>query len=115
MQFMHREAKQFVAHKREEQKQRIRERINARAAVNRDSLTVRIFQWMERMAEKVSQNEKWQTVAKSFSVPPKEFAYAVGEGLVMYKITSPLWMSVELLLIVKYLQWRRQGQEVNNT
>lgn len=108
------QAKQFVLQKRLEQEHKIREREEA-AASGSSSWGNRIYKWTEKMAEKVSKNEKWKTVAESFSVPPKDFAYAVGEGLVMYKITAPIWMTAELFIIVKYLQWRRQRIEEHDS
>jgi hypothetical protein len=44
-------------------------------------------------------------------VPPKQLAYAIGEGLVFYKITSPIWMPIELFGIVKFLQWRNSSAQ----
>lgn len=66
----------------------------------------KIFAWTERIAEKAENNEKWKTIAHSLKVPPKLLAYAIGEGLVVYKLTSPIWMPIELMCIVKYLQAR---------
>lgn len=112
-----RQAKQFVLQKRLEQEHKIRDRIKARheaAGSGGSSWGDKIYKWTEKMADKVSKNEKWKTVAESFSVPPKDFAYAVGEGLVMYKITAPIWMTAELFIIVKYLQWRRRQRIEQN-
>ena len=108
MQALQREAKQFVSQKKEEQRRRLRERIQNRV-VDESSWSARISRWTEKVASKVAANESWKTVAQSLKVPPKEFAFAVGEGLVFYKITSPIWMPIELLAIVKYLQWRRRN------
>jgi hypothetical protein len=114
VQTLQRQAQQFVAQKRAEQQERIKDRLKAKNAFAKESWSYRIFQWTERMADKVSKNDKWKTVAESFKVPPKDFAYAVGEGLVLYKLTSPLWMPAELFCIVKYLQWRRQRLDQSN-
>ena len=96
----------LLQQQREDQRRKLREKLTS--GVDEKSWSVRIFRWTERVADKAAANEKWQTVAKSFKVPPKEFAYAIGEGLVFYKLTSPIWMPIELLCIVRYLQWRRR-------
>jgi hypothetical protein len=115
MQQLQREAKQFVAKKKDEQRQKLRERIEAqRQGMDPSGWSARIYNWTEKVANRVAGNEKWQTVAKSLKVPPKEFALAVGEGLVFYKLTSPIWMPLELWGIVKYLQWRRRRLEKEN-
>lgn len=111
MQVAKKQLSQYMNQKKEEQKLRLMERMEAKAQDSENSWSVRIYKWTEKVANKAAQNEKWKTVAKSFKVPPKEFAYAVGEGLVFYKITSPIWMPLELYGIVKYLQWRRMRLE----
>jgi hypothetical protein len=109
IQQMKKEAKQFVAKKKDEQREKLRERIEAqKKGLDQSGWSARIYNWTEKVANKVAANEKWITVAKSFKVPPKDFALAVGEGLVFYKLTSPLWMPLELWGIVKYLQLRRR-------
>lgn len=109
MQLLQREARQFVAQKREEQRKRLREKLERRGVADENSWIARINRWTEKIASKVAANESWKTVALSLKVPPKDFAFAVGEGLVFYKLTSPIWMPVELFGIVKYLQWRRRN------
>jgi hypothetical protein len=99
---------QYLSQKKEERRKRLRENIASQGSINEDSWSMRIFRWTEKVANRAAENEKWRTVADSFKVPPKDFAYAVGEGLVMYKLTSPIWMPLELWGIVKYLQWRRK-------
>jgi hypothetical protein len=106
---LRKEAKLFVTKKKDEQRQKFRERLEAqRKGMDPTAWSTRIYNWTEKVANKVAANEKWRTVAKSFKIPPKDFALAVGEGLVFYKITSPIWMPLELWGIVKYLQWRRR-------
>lgn len=108
MQQLQKDAKQFVSKKKDEHREKLRERIQARQAMDQSAWSVRIYNWTEKVANKIAENDKWRTVAKSFKIPPKDFALAVGEGLVFYKITSPIWMPLELWGIVKYLQWRRR-------
>ena len=109
MQQLRKEARQFVSKKKDEQREKFRERIKAhKQGMDPAGWSARIYNWTEKVANRVAANEKWQTVAKSFKIPPKEFALAVGEGLVFYKLTSPIWMPLELWGIVKYLQWRRR-------
>jgi hypothetical protein len=108
MQQMRKDAKQYVSKKKDEQRQKLRERMQARQAIDQTAWSVRIYNWTEKVANKVAANEKWRTVADSLKVPPKDFALAVGEGLVVYKLLSPIWMPLELWAIVKYLQWRRR-------
>ena len=116
MQQLQKEAKQYVAKKKDEQREKLRERIEAqRKGIDQNGWSARIHNWTESVGNRFAANEKWQTVAKSLKVPPKEFALAVGEGLVVYKLTSPLWMPLELWGIVKYLQWRRRRLETNNS
>ena len=72
------------------------------------SWKIRLYNWTEKIADKAAKNERWKNVAKGLQVPPKLLAYAIGEGLVFYKITSPIWMPLELYGIVKFLQWRNE-------
>lgn len=74
---------------------------------------VRLYNWTEKIAEKAAKNERWKNVAKGLHVPPKQLAYAIGEGLVFYKITSPIWMPLELYGIVKFLQWRNEKKIID--
>ncbi len=68
----------------------------------------RLYTWTESVAERVAKNERWKKISQDLKLPPKQFAYAIGEALVLYKITTPVWMPLELYLIVKYLQLRNQ-------
>jgi len=82
------------------------------AAINgQSSWKMRLYTWTEKVAEKAAKNERWKNIAKGLQVPPKQLAYAIGEGLVFYKITSPIWMPIELYGIVKVLQWRNAARQ----
>lgn len=74
----------------------------------------RLYNFTERMANKAAANQRWQNIAEGLKVPPKQLTYAIGEGLVMYKITSPIWMPLELFGIVKFLQWRNRVKDSSN-
>jgi len=75
------------------------------------SWKMRLYNWTEKIADKAAKNERWKNIAKGLHVPPKQLAYAIGEGLVFYKITSPIWMPLELYGIVRFLQWRNEQKE----
>ena len=80
-----------------------------KAEMPQSSWKMKLYNWTEKIAEKAAKNERWKNIAKGLHVPPKQLAYAIGEGLVFYKITSPIWMPLELYGIVKFLQWRNQN------
>ena len=101
----------FVGSKKEQFVQQQRQSLLKQKIQDPHTWRVRLFAWTERVAEKAEKNERWRHIAASLKVPPKLLAYAIGEGLVFYKITSPIWMPLELLCIVKYLQWKRRRQE----
>jgi hypothetical protein len=110
---MRKRMQNFMNDRRAKLKTRLDEIAAARLAAPQQSTTwrSRLYAWTEKIAEKASKNERWKNVAKGLKVPPKQLAYAIGEGLVLYKVTSPIWMPIELYGIVKFLQWRKKPRD----
>lgn len=99
---------QFMHTKRDQFQQRKQKLLDNKPT---EGWKARLFNFTERMANKAAANKRWQNLAQNLHVPPKQLTYAIGEGLVMYKLLSPVWMPLELFGIVKFLQWRHRVKD----